>query len=878
MTEQISADLTPLMRQYFQIKNAYPDMLVLFQVGDFYELFFDDAKAAATFLGIALTKRGKNNGEPIPLCGVPVHALDHYLTKLVRGGFKVAICDQLEEAQAGKVVERGVTRVLTPGTLTEAQLLDEKSASYLFSFFPLDNQWGLLFGELLTAQLFATIVPANAEKMLDAELSRFFPDEILVPSTVLAKPFQQQFKKAGYVTTVVEGAPDQLENAQRWLEKQFKPETVARILGQQALSCALQTFHAYLDKNQRLALDQFNSLHFYQPEDFLVIDAATQRNLELIKNNQDGSRKSTLLSILDHAATPMGSRMIKKWIMRPLIVRDAIVQRQDAIAYAVQSVAFLQQIEELLKKIGDVERVIGRIALQRGSLHDYLMLAATLAAVPPIKIMLQHTKNVSLFHLISSLLDDFVSLRELLDAALNDDHSQEWLIKGGFNKDLDSMRVVIEQAQLKIIELEQQEQQKTGIGSLKIRYNQVHGYYIEVTKTHADSIPDYYRRQQTLVGRERYTIPALQQLEREIVTARNTIAQKEKELFEEVKRSVARYSSSLRKMAHALASLDALFSLSKVAYDQGYVRPHLNEERIISIEQGRHPVIEQQLQHKFIANSTHLTDDESLLIITGPNMGGKSTYLRQVAHVCILTHMGAFVPAKGANIALLDRIFSRIGAGDNLAEGKSTFLVEMEETAAICLQATEKSLVILDEVGRGTSTFDGLAIAQAVVEYMHTTVRSRCLFATHYHELALLQDSFSGIASYYAASKKMNDGILFLYTMQRGIADGSFGIEVAKLAQVPAAIIHRSQEILDDLLSGNETHPATATNPVGVVSSDARYDQLAAHYQQLLERYTIAQQKLKESDELSKELSHIDYEQLSPKAAFDLLWRFKNSH
>lgn len=879
MDDHKIVDATPLMRQYFQIKAQYHDMLVLFQVGDFYELFFDDAKAAATFLGIALTKRGKYNGEPIPLCGVPMHAVDHYLTKLVRGGFKVAVCDQLEEAQAGKMVERGITRVLTPGTLTESQLLDEKSASYLFSFFPLEDQWGLLFGELLTAQLFATVLPANGEKQLDSELSRFFPDEILLPRTGQAASFQTHFKKSGYVTTLVDIAEDHESRYQRWIKQQFKPEIVSHLESQQSLHAALGTFHSYLYKNQQAALEQFKSLHFYSPDDFLMLDAATQRNLELVKNSQDGSRKGTLFSVLDQAATPMGSRMIKKWIMRPLVSRDAIIQRQDAIAHSVHAVAFLQQLEELLRKIGDVERVIGRIVLNRGLLHDYLMLVQTLALLSSIVALLQQAGRVPLFSMIVSLLDNFDSLYHLLVNALNDDPTQEWIIKQGYSSELDQMRILVNHAHVKILELEQQEQQKTGIGSLKIRYNQVHGYYIEITKTHLDAIPDYYKRQQTLVGRERYTIPALQQLEHEIITARTSITHKEKELFEAVKRSTTQYGSTLRKMAHALASLDALFALSKTAYQQRYVRPTLNNERIIHIDQGRHPVVEQYLERSFIANSTNLTDDESLLIITGPNMGGKSTYLRQVALISILAHIGSFVPAKGANIALLDRIFSRIGAGDNLAEGKSTFLVEMEETATICSQATERSLVILDEVGRGTSTFDGLAIAQAVVEYMHETVRARCLFATHYHELALLQEKFSGIASYYAASKKMNNGILFLYTMQKGVANGSFGIEVAKIAQLPTPIINRSQEILMDLLDANESHqPKTTTiNSSATHVNDARYTALVAEYQKLAEQYEITQQKIKQDALFRQLVTTIDYDQLSPKAAFDLLWRMKEN-
>jgi len=859
--------VTPLMLQFFKIKEQHPEALLFFQVGDFYELFFEDAKKAAGFLGIALTKRGTHGGKPIPLCGVPLHARDHYLNKLVRGGFKVAICDQLEQAVPGKVVRRGVTQVLTPGMLTDSQLLDEKTASYLFSFFPADKQWGLLFGELLTAQLFATVLPISSERILESELVRFFPDEILLPSTKQGKKFQNYFKRQGYFTSLGHIDPnnsDQLIDVEQWVAKQFHKEQALQVSKHEALFSALHNFYFYVKKNQESALEQFNALHFYKPDDFLVLDPATQKNLELIKNCQDGSRKNTLCSVLDQAVTAMGSRMIKKWITRPLVKQKAIEQRQEVVKTFVADIPFSQKVESLLSQVGDLERIVGRIGLRKGSLLDYLGLKRALTVFPQVKLLLQNSnKNLLLLQLIFSRLQEFSELHDLLSAALNDDLSTDWVIKPGFDEKLDHLRELVGDSNKKILQMEKAEQQLTGINSLKVRYNKVHGYYIEVTKPNAHLVPERYIRQQTLVGRERFTTPELKTLQAEIITAQQTIESVEKQLFETVKQAVAQQVSALRKAAHALAHLDALHGLGSVAYDHGYVCPTFHEGRDILVQKGRHPVVEQTRNTKFIPNDTQLTDTQSLWIVTGPNMGGKSTYLRQVALICVMAQIGSFVPAQSADLAILDRVFTRIGSGDNLAEGKSTFLVEMEETALICARATKNSLVILDEVGRGTSTFDGLAIAQAVVEYLYSEVKARCLFATHYHELTTLKEKFEGIESFYAASRKTGKGILFLYTMVRGVADGSFGLEVAKLAHLPERLIGRADSILHGLTNGKRiiSAPQNLGNSQCVAAFQAEIETLRAQIRLQAVRLEV--------------LENIDYDELSPKKAFDLLWKLK---
>jgi DNA mismatch repair protein MutS len=859
--------LTPLMQQYCEIKQQqHPDTIVLFQVGDFYELFFEDAKTVSAFLGITLTKRGQFNGEPIPLCGVPVHALNHYLHKLVRGGFKVAICDQLDPAVPGKMVRRGVTQILTPGMLTDTQLLDEKAASYLFSFFPLQDQWGLLFGEVLTAQLFATVLPGNAEKQLESEVVRFFPDEILLPNNQEALSFQRFFKQWGYFTSLEKTDPHDREQAttvHSWMHNQFTSSMCTQVENHEALRCALHNFYFYVRKNQQSALDQFHALHFYEPDDFLMLDAATQKNLELVKNSQDGSRATTLFSVMDRAVTSMGSRMVRKWIMRPLVNRTAVEQRLDVVDLLTQQVSMNQQVHEILADVGDVERIIGRIALRRGTIHDYSGLKRSLAVLPRLHHVLADGQHREIIKFIGSQLLQFSQVHDLLDSACNDDSTIEWIIKPGFDAHLDHLRLLVGGGNKKILELERAEQAATGINSLKIRYNNVQGYYIEVTKANAAAVPDRYIRQQTLVGRERYTTHELRALQDELATAQSEITRVEGEVFERVQHAVAQHIAALRRLAHALAHLDALHSFACVAYDNDYVRPTFNDERNIVITQGRHPVVEQSLTSHFIPNDTVLTDEQSLWIITGPNMGGKSTYLRQVALICVMAQCGSFVPVHSANIPLLDRIFTRIGSGDNLAGGKSTFLVEMEETALICANATKNSLVILDEVGRGTSTFDGLAIAQAVVEHLFVVVQARCLFATHYHELTALQDRYPGMVSFYTASKKTSQGIVFLHTMVRGVAGGSFGLEVAKLAQLPAGVIERAESILQGLMHGKDT---VTVQPAVQQQSGLR---------ELEAELACLRQEVAAGRRLTAMLESVDYNDLSPKKAFDLVWKLK---
>ncbi len=864
--------LSPLMEQYVRIRKEYPEAILLFQVGDFYELFFDDAKTVAGFLGIALTKRGKCNGVDIPLCGIPVHALRHYLAKLVNGGFCIAICDQVSEPRPGAIVERAVSQVITPGTIIDPLMLDEKSASYVCSCFPVDDRVGLVFGELLSAQLFATTIPIEHYRALESTLVRFFPDEIIVPQLPISTPLSRYFKEQGYWVSVVQLPTAEHETLDELFDRDSLWLTESCMMNEQdlrtktpALHHSLYILQTYLARTQKITTSPFRTLQFFEPDDYLTLDAATLRNLEIIENNRDGSRTNTLLAIMDRARTPMGSRTVKKWLLRPLIQKQPIMQRAEVVALMQKNISLLHKLEEVLAQCGDLERIVGRIALRKASLNDYHALQQSLAIVPFLQSILYTYRDYELVRIVLEKLADFSALYSLLDAALDPDTAAN-IIKRGFDHELDRLRDLFEGSEAAIQALEEEEIARTGITSLKIRHNKISGYAIEVTKANFDLVPQDYQRQQTLSNRERYVTPRLIALERDITRAQNERSALELVVFDRVKELVAQSLHELRQAAYAISYIDALYSFAKVAYDFQYEMPQMSDERDIIIERGRHPVVEQALKSTFIPNHTILTDQQALWIITGPNMGGKSTYLRQVALICLLAQCGSLVPAQAAQLPILDRIFTRIGAGDHVAEGKSTFLVEMEETASICRLATEHSLVILDEVGRGTSTYDGLAIAQAVIEYIYHTIKARCLFATHYHELTTLHNQFPGIVNYYMDSQQTKTGILFLHTLKSGVAHGSFGIEVARLAQLPTPIVTRARELLAALSC--DTSSSNTSVQQSFITPATRCDEHATTIMQL-------QQQLEEAQLIKERLARIDLDELTPRAAFDLIWQLK---
>lgn len=840
--------LTPLMEQYFAIKSEYSDALLFFQVGDFYELFFEDAKRASEFLAIALTKRGNHKGEPIPLCGVPVHAVDHYLQKLVKGGFCVVICDQLEEAQPGKMVKRGVTSVLTPGTLTDTRLLDAQSASYIFSFFVHDNQWGLVFGELLTAQLYATLLPAGSEKRLETELARFFPQEVLVSDTDAT--FASYFKKQGYFTSVVQTADD----FEAWSNAHFKSEQTAQFDKKVAIKKSLELLYSYLKKTNNSILNTLQSIYFYETEDFVVIDAGTQRNLELVVNQQ-GTRSNTLLAVLDNCQTAMGSRLLKKWLVRPLLQHTMIMHRLNAVEYYYAHHNERNELRRLLKELGDGERIVGKIILDRASVADYIQLVSILELLPAIKKLL-HNTHIPFLTLLEQSVTDLPGVTELLRTSLESDLETNFYIKKGYDGVLDELKDLVHNSQSKLQELELHEQNKTGISSLKIRYNNVQGYYVEVTKVHMEKVPSYYIRRQTLANRERYTFFELQQLEHAITHAQQDSIAREKELFEAIKKSIHPYFSSLRKSMHAIAQLDVLLTFALNAYERGYVKPTFNNQRNYAVIKSSHPVLKEVLANAFIPNDIILNDAQSIMLITGPNMGGKSTYLRQTALITIMAQCGSFIPAHSADLPIVDRIFTRIGAADNISEGKSTFLVEMEETAHVCQYATKNSLVILDEIGRGTSTFDGLAIAQAVIEYLFTHIKARTLFATHYHELTSLESVYPGIVNYHATSATSSGGIIFLHTIIPGKAEKSFGIAIAQYAHLPATIVQRAYELEKTFVN----------------ATPSMIEKKGALHQDII----FLQQELAKAQHRLALVESIDYNTLSPKQAFDILWKLQS--
>jgi DNA mismatch repair protein MutS len=824
----MSEPTTPLMQQYHAVKSRYPHALLLFRLGDFYELFYEDAIIAARELQITLTSRNREKGQPIPMCGVPYHAVDVYLARLIRAGFKVAICEQMEQPGPGKkIVRREVSRVITPGTATDVAVLDARENNFLAaaSHNVAQSTIGLALVDLSTGEFLATeFSGSSAEESLRDELQLLRPRETLLP-----RP-QQLFETAktslldgaGGVETRLEDWIFQRDYAERILREQFG---VAELTGfglddhPQAQSAAGAIVH-YLRENAARgegdvapsveALRHLDRIRYYEQHDTLVLDPVSVRNLELLApiftEETRSSCPTTLIAALDSTVTGMGARLLRSWMLRPLIDPDAIAARLEAVEHLLKQTVVRGEIRKELRGIQDLERLTSRITLGLATPRELLALRKSLAQLPVLKKFLTPPQSggSDLIHILYEEIDELTDVRERLEKALSDEPpavaTEPGIIRSGYHAELDELRNLSQHSKQIIASMEERERKRTGINSLKIRFNQVFGYYIEISKPNLPNAPADYERKQTLVNAERFTSPELKEYERKILAADERILEIERQLFIDLRSSIAAKASRLRKTASAIAQLDVLASFAKLAADRNYTRPEFNSTGELLIVAGRHPVIEELLKQKgerFIPNDLCFEPGrQQLLLITGPNMGGKSTYLRQAALIVLMAQMGSFVPARQAKLPITDRIFTRIGASDNLARGRSTFLVEMSEVATILHHATPSSLVLLDEVGRGTATFDGLSIAWAVVEHLQKNTRARTLFATHYHELTELAELLPTVKNIHVSVKETPNEIIFLRRVEPGSADKSYGIEVARLAGLPRSVIERAREVL----------------------------------------------------------------------------------
>ncbi|NLM04778.1 MAG: DNA mismatch repair protein MutS [Clostridiales bacterium] len=803
-------NLTPMMKQYLNIKEKYKDTLLFFRLGDFYELFFDDAIIASKELEIALTGRDCGLEERAPMCGVPHHAADSYINKLVANGYKVAICEQVEDPAVAKgIVKRDVVRVITPGTLIDTDLLEEKTNNYLMCIFANDRGIGISYVDISTGELFATqIIDANLDQKLQDEISKTQPKEIIYnindDSLInIVKEFHTR------LNTYISNYDDwhfEYEYCINQIKDHFNILSLDG-LGFEENDLSIHStgalFH-YLKTTQKRTLNYINKINIYDLNNVMLLDLTTRRNLELTKTIRENSKKGSLLWVLDKTKTSMGGRMLRKWIEEPLIEVNLINERLDLVEIFKEDILLRKEIEENLKNIYDLERLSAKISYGTANPRDLIALKNSLSYIPNIIDALTKVNHPLLQNIIDNV-NPHTEIKDLIDKAILDNPSPTLkegnIIKIGYNEDIDRLKLSSKEAKSWIANLESVEREKTGIKSLKVGYNRVFGYYIEVTKSNLSSVPDRYIRKQTLANSERYIIPELKEMESKILSSEEKIIALEYELFLEIRSIIEKEIPKIQNTAHTIAKLDALYSLAETAYENRYEKPEVNNNKIINISMGRHPVVEKMLNNNmFVPNDTYIDPNKyEISIITGPNMAGKSTYMRQVALIVLMAQIGSFVPADSATIGIVDRIFTRVGASDDLSQGQSTFMVEMSEMANILNNATPNSLVILDEVGRGTSTYDGLSIAWSIIEYISEITKCKTLFSTHYHELSELEGLIRGVKNYKISVKEEKDNIIFLRKVKEGSADKSYGIQVAKLAGLPADVIKRAEIILNDL-------------------------------------------------------------------------------
>jgi DNA mismatch repair protein MutS len=829
-----ATNTTPMVRQYQELKAQHPGALLFFRLGDFYELFFDDAIIGARELQITLTARHKERGDPIPMCGVPHHAAANYIAKLVRKGYRVAVCEQTEEAgKTKKLVRREVARIVTPGTPIDPQLLEPREATYLAAVYARGEIVGAAFLDISTGEFRATQASGpQAWNRISADLESYSPRELLFPASLgplIRAGFSTDHKTAplplkedsqggdtqhptpdtlsGATLTALDDWLWRSEDAEALLIKQFGARSLDgyALTNRKEATIAAGACLRYAQETQRAGAAHVADIVYFEPQDHLVLDQVTVRNLELTAALGGGGTARSLLDVIDQTVTGMGGRLLRSWLLRPSLHRGEVEARHGAVAEMHASHMKRDGVRTLLKEVTDLERLTGRLNLGSATPRDLVALRRSLDQVPQIRERLANCQS-SLLQVLNESIDELDDVRSLISSAIADEPpvkvADGGVIQEGYSSELDELRSLSRDAKQTIAAMEAEERARTGIGTLRIRYNNVFGYFIEVSKANAVRAPADYERRQTLANAERFTTTALKEWESKVLGAEERILQLESEIFSLVCRQVAAETARIQATARALGCLDALSALADVAVRRRYVKPSMHDGDEIEIIHGRHPVIEIFIDDPFVPNSTYLNNStDRLLIITGPNMGGKSTVLRQTALICILAQMGSFVPAEKARLPLLDRVWTRVGASDDLARGRSTFMVEMTETAAILHSATARSLVLLDEIGRGTATFDGLSIAWAVAEYLHDSVDhcAKTLFATHYHELTELAERLPGAQNYQITATEREGEVVFLHRLERGRASKSYGIEVARLAGMPPAALARAREVLHRL-------------------------------------------------------------------------------
>ncbi len=799
--------MTPMMEQYFEIKKQYQDAIVFYRLGDFYEMFFDDAVLASRILELTLTGRDCGEEERAPMCGVPYHSCEPYIGKLIEKGYKVAICEQVEDpTQAKGLVRREVIRVVTPGTLYESNLLAENKNNYLCALYMGELASGICFADISTAEVYATSFSGReTENFLKNELATYAPREVVTNLNQVHMGAVGAYlgERPEIMVTYAQTARFDKTVAKDNVRAQFGESVRAEDYENEELMCAVSAMISYLRDAEKSDISYIKELNVYSNGQFMEIDLNSRRNLELTESMRNKDKKGSLLWVLDKTRSSPGARMLRKWVEHPLMQVGEIVARQDAVEELCSDYMLRTEVGEQLSSVLDLERLVTKIVYGTANAKDLLSVYSTLSIVPALRALLQNCKSKKIREICEGL-DPLDDVTELIERAINADNPpfsirEGGIIKDGYNEDVDRLRSIQKNGKQWIERMEEEEKTVTGIRTLKIHYNRVFGYYIEVSKSFMNQVPERYMRRQTLANAERYITNELKDLESTVLSASDKLCALEYDIFQEVRDFVARQSARIRQTALCLSELDAYFSLATVATRNRFVRPEIDQSEVISIKDGRHPVVEQFVKDTyFVPNDAELdTGRQRMMLITGPNMAGKSTYMRQVALITVMAQIGSFVPASEARIGLVDKVFTRVGASDDLASGQSTFMLEMNEVSYILRNATKKSLIIYDEVGRGTSTFDGMSIARAIMEYTSgKKIGAKTLFATHYHELTSMEEEFEGIVNYHIAAKKKGDDIIFLRKIVRGSTDDSYGIEVGKLAGLPNEVIKRAKEVL----------------------------------------------------------------------------------